>query len=105
MARWHLNDLRASLEQYGWRVVAELPGDDYRISGSWELHRGNSTSVVIIDFEGIDDMRTLPIQEAYACRIRGSEHSLYFGRRGRSGSAARGRWRAALASFVMTAAH
>jgi hypothetical protein len=103
MAQWHLNDLRASFERYGWRVVAELPGDDYKISGSWELLRGGNVSVLIIDFEGIDDMSTLPINEAYACRIRGSEHSLYFGRRGSSGSAARDRWRGELASFVVAA--
>ena len=103
MAQWHLNDLKASFERYGWRVVAELPGNDYKISGSWELQR--NASVVIVDFEGLDDMSTLPIHEAYACRIRGSEHSLYFGGRGNSGSAARDRWRSELASFVMAAGH
>jgi hypothetical protein len=103
MAQWHLNDLRAIFERYGWSIIAELPGDDYSISGSWELRRGGDASVLVIDFEGLDDMSTLPIHEAYACRIRGSEHSRYFGRRGNSGSAARDRWRSELVSFVMEA--
>jgi len=35
-ADWHLKELRASLEKRGWRVAAELPGDDRTISGSWD---------------------------------------------------------------------
>jgi hypothetical protein len=100
MAQWHLNDLRATFERYGWRVVGELPGDGHRISGSWELQRGNDASILILDFEGLDDMRVLPIHEAYACQIRGSAHSLYFTRPGNRGSAARTRWRTSLASFA-----
>ncbi|SRR5260370_617040 len=104
MAQWHLNELRASFERYGWRVVDELPGNRHGISGSWQLQRaGSNASVVIIDFEGLDDAHTLPVHQAYACRIRGSEHSLYFRRHGTSGSTARARWLRELASFVMAA--
>ncbi|MFC1745780.1 hypothetical protein ACFL35_17440 [Candidatus Riflebacteria bacterium] len=52
MAQWHLNDLRNSLIQKGWDIVAELPGDDYAISGSWQIQRGDKA--FIIDFNGLN---------------------------------------------------
>jgi hypothetical protein len=100
MAQWHLDELRGALERKGWRVVAEHPGDDYKVSGTWELHRSRDSRVVLIDFEGLDDLHALPIDESYACSMRGSKHSLYFRRRGESGSSARARWRGELQSFV-----
>ena len=36
MARWHLDELRSALERKGWRVVAQLPGDDYRVAATWD---------------------------------------------------------------------
>jgi hypothetical protein len=103
MARWHLDELRRSLERRGWRVVAELPGDDTRISGSWKLERArDSAAGVIIDFEGLggDGLHCLPMDESYACRARGTQHTLYFGRRGTPSSPARARWRQELALFT-----
>src|SRR5262245_97098 len=91
MAQWHLDELRRGLERFGWRMVAELPGDDVRVSGSWQLLRGNDPSVLTIDFDGLDGtgLHCLPMQESYACRIRGTDHVLYFGRRGTPTSAVR----------------
>ena len=102
MAQWHLDDLRRTLERSGWRIVAELPGDDIRISGSWRLERSRDPSVIMIDFEGMDGtgLRCLPMNKSYACRIRGTQHTLYFGRRSRPKSRARARWLQALASFA-----
>lgn len=104
MARWHLDELRTVLERKGWRVVAELPGDDYRVSATWELRRSGEPDPLLIDFEGLDDLKVLPVDESYACRVRGTDHSLYFSRRGETGSTARARWRDELESFVRSLA-
>ena len=101
MAGWHLDDLRAALERKGWNIV-ELEGDDYRVSGTWQLRRSNDPRTVFVDFEGLDDLKTLPLEQSYACRVRGTRNSLYFGRRGKSGSASRERWRTELGLFVDT---
>ena len=76
------------------------PGDDYAISGTWECRRAGDARVLLLDFEGLDDMKTLPLAESYACRARGTGHVLSFRRRGESGSAQRARWNSALAGFV-----
>ena len=100
MAKWHLDELRAALEQRGWRLKSELPGDDHRVSGSWALRRSGEARELVIDFEGLDESRVLPMTESYACAVRGSKQSLYFGRHGETGSSARERWRNELAKFV-----
>ncbi len=48
----------------------------------------------------MDDMRALPLEESYACRVRGTSHTLYFRRRGISGSKQRARWTGELSAFV-----
>jgi hypothetical protein len=105
MAQWHLDELRRRLERFGWRIIAELPGDGVRVSGSWQLERSGDPSVLTIDFDGLDGtgLRCLPTPESYACGIRGTEHVLYFGRRGTPSSVVRARWREELASFVKSA--
>jgi hypothetical protein len=100
MADWHLKELRAALEKRGWRIEAELPGDNYAISGSWRMKRAGDTRHLIVDFEGMDDLRVLPLSESYACDARGTSHSLYFLRRGVRGSKTRERWKSELAAFV-----
>lgn len=100
MAQWHLDELRMALERRGWRLASELPGDDYKISGTWALERAGQPNQLIIDFDGLDDMNTLPMAESYACSIRGTSTSLHFGRRGEKNSGARERWNRELASFV-----
>jgi hypothetical protein len=97
MADWHLQAIRSALEARGW-VIVEQPGDDYRISGTWELRRPRDERVLRIDFEGLDDMRTLPLDQSYGCQVRGTEGTppgLYL-RRAR----AKELWNAELAAFV-----
>jgi hypothetical protein len=93
----HLRLLEESLASKGWRVVAVHPGNDYDISATWEIQRSTSEPSLLIDFEGMDDMVCLPLEECYGCHIRGRrEPSLYFRRVNKS----RQRWEQELAEFV-----
>lgn len=79
-------------------MVAVHPGDDYRISASWELHRGGGDRL-FLDFDGLspDGDVCLPLTESYGCHARGrSRVGLYFGRVSRS----REHWERELAEFV-----
>jgi hypothetical protein len=96
MADWHLTDIEEALKRRGWRIVERLPGDDYRVSATWQLERGNDKRNVLIDFDGLDDLKTLPIEQSYSCTQRGARNSLYFRRKG-----ARNEWHAELAAFVL----
>src|SRR5262245_40369167 len=100
MAQWHLDELRAALERRGWRMSEELPGNDYDISATWKLIRSGTDGEVLIDFDGLDDMNTVPIAESFGCRARGTGLKLYFRRRGKSDPPQRERWRSDLMSFV-----
>jgi hypothetical protein len=100
MAQWHLDDLRNALDHLGWRFEAEHPGDDYRISATWEFSRSSPPTRLLIDFDGLDDMKTLPLLESYGCRVRDTTFSLYFGKRGEPESRARKRWAEQLATFA-----
>ena len=93
MAVWHLNDLEQALLLRGWRIVARLPGDNYRISATWRLERGNDPRSILIDFNGQADTKTLPIEESYGCDQRGTKNELYFRRKGTD-------WTKELAQFV-----
>ena len=83
-------------------MQSELPGDDVHVSGSWALARsGGDPPEVIIDFDGTDDTRVLPMVESYGCAVRGRRsHSLYFRRHGGGDAAQRERWKNELAQFV-----
>src|SRR5258706_4040666 len=100
MTQWHLDELREALERKGWRFVSELHGDDRAISGRWKFERSGQPSEVVIDFHGLDDLEVLPMNESYACYVQGSSHSLYFRRRGETGTPARERWKGELSAFV-----
>jgi hypothetical protein len=92
MAQWHLDELRDALSKKGWEVI-ELDGNDYDISGSWQIQRSTKTPPMHLDFQGLDDMRTLPMPCAYSCRLR--EHckvSLYFSRQRT--------WKACMSAFI-----
>jgi hypothetical protein len=81
MAQWHLDELRDALNQKGWDVTAELSGNDYDISGSWQIQRSTRRSPLHIDFSGLDDMLTLPVERAFGCHLRERINvSLYFSR-------------------------
>ena len=94
MAEWHLEDLRCALEKRGWLITVHA-GDDYRSSGTWELRRPRDTKAVWIDFNGLDDMRTLPVGQSYGCERRGTSIGLYF-RRARAADI----WKRELATFL-----
>ena len=101
MADWHLKEVKLEFEKNGWRIVAEHPGDGYRVSASWEIARGQDEVGIFIDFDGLDDMKTLPIDQSYGCSIRGWRASgLYFGRKGEGKSVKRERWQKDLKQFV-----
>jgi hypothetical protein len=102
MAEWHLTELRNELEKKGWRIIAEHPSPNLYISGSWEVQRNPSMASIFIDFEGIDDLNTLPMNESYGCNIRNHEPSgLYFSKRGeKSDSNKRKIWKSNLTDFV-----
>jgi len=85
MSEIHLKDIRRSLERARWGVVEEQEGDDYRISAVWIVERPGGGSRFHLEFEGLGDTRTLPIEESYACSVREAEDvSCYFSRQGRS---------------------
>jgi hypothetical protein len=65
MSDFHLKILRDAIERRGW-AIEELPGDDYAVSATWRITRGESVRLHI-DFDGLDDMQTLPIQISYGC--------------------------------------
>ena len=101
MADWHLSELRGAIEKIGWRFVAEHPSEHLYISGTWEFTRDSSEPNLFIDFQGIDDLRTLPMNESYACHIRGhATQDLYFSRKGPEGSGRRKAWKQELHNFV-----
>ena len=101
MAQWHLDELRAALERRGWRVTIDLPGNDYDISATWRLVRSGQQPIeVFLEFDGLDDLNTLPVTESYACSVRGTRQSLYFRRRGDNDPPARERWMIELAEFA-----
>jgi hypothetical protein len=98
----HLRALEEALLRRGWRIIAVHPGDDYRISATWEIQRSSKQPSQFIDFDGLDDMVCLPLEESYACHIRGRSHkdraaSLYF----RKPNKSRDLWEQDLAAFVL----
>lgn len=96
MGLWHQEELRNALDRRGWRIVAEHPGNDYSISGSWELERSTNRPRLWVDFEGLDDLNCLPMAQSYCCSVRGVEGvGLYF-RKQRS----RAIWMRELAEFI-----
>jgi hypothetical protein len=99
MSKPHLRALEEALARRGWRVAAVHPGDDYRISATWEIRRSGDRSSLFIDFDGmgLDGDRCLPLEESYGCAVRGRDSvSLYFRKINRS----RQLWEKELADFV-----
>ncbi len=94
MSQKHLDDLRKALERKHWVVSKELEGNGYDVTGSWEVSRPDESTAFHIDFEGLDDLETLPINKAFGCRVRErTDVAAYFARVTRS-------WPAELASFI-----
>ena len=98
MAEWHLKDLRNALESRGWRIVNELPSRHLYISGTWEIERDGKR--LSIDFNGIDDLNTLPMEKSYGCGVEGKIEGLFFSRKGTKGSERAKTWKNELEKFV-----
>ncbi len=93
MGDTHLSELKTALEKKGWRLISQLEGDGYRISGVWRIQRSTRIPPTEVLFAGLDDMQTLPIERAYACEVKEhKEIGLYFG--------SMKEFRAALPAFV-----
>jgi hypothetical protein len=94
---WHQNELRDALAQKGWTIVAEHPGDEVRVSGSWEIQRSTRKPSLLIDFDGLKDgLCCLPMPQSYACRLRDHpEQSLCFWKK-----RSRSRWSEDLRQFI-----
>jgi hypothetical protein len=85
MSTSHLDAFRKVLESSSWVVESESDGNDYETSGVWRIARSNGEHSMHIEFEGLDDLNTFPIQRSYGCRIREQpDISLYFSRISRS---------------------
>jgi hypothetical protein len=78
MAQWHLDELREELERKGWQFVRFIPSEDLYVSGSWEIKRFGSLKSIFIDFDGVDDLNTLPMKESYGCQVGEKTDGLYF---------------------------
>ena len=96
----HLSELRAALADRGWRVIAERLRGEGGVQGAatWEVRRGDAGPLVFIDFAGLGGMgEDIPLEESYACDVRGRRNAgLYFRRINRS----RELWLRDLAAFV-----
>ena len=101
MAQWHLDELRNLLQRRGWSIIAQQAGDGYSVSATWVIQRSTRFEPLLIDFEGLDDMETLPLEQSFGCYIRGrSSTGMYFGRKGHKSSERRANWDEELAKFV-----
>lgn len=75
----HLKLLKNALESNKWLVVSESEGNDYDIAAYWEVARPSGAPTFTIAFNGLDDMQTLPIEQAFGCYVIGkTEISCYF---------------------------
>jgi hypothetical protein len=98
VSEWHLRELEAQLARGGWQVIVVHDGDQRRVSASWEIERAKRR--LVLDFEGSDDLITLPLDQAYGVQVRGnSEVGLYFSKKPTQGRPNRS-WERDLASFV-----
>ncbi len=81
MSEITLKQLRNTLERNHWRVLDELPGDDYRFSGFWVIARPDNSSQLTIAFNGLNDMETYPMDKSYGFElVEHPEISAYMGK-------------------------
>jgi hypothetical protein len=85
MSSQHLSGIKSALERSQWRVIDELPGNDHFISAVWRIARPDGSGIFHLEFEGMDDLDTLPIERAYGIRVREApEIGAYFARPSRT---------------------
>ncbi len=81
MSEITLNQLRNTLERDHWKVLDELPGDDYKFSGFWRIARPDNSCPLTIAFNGLDDMETYPMEKSYGLElVEYPEISAYMGK-------------------------
>jgi hypothetical protein len=77
----HLKQLRNALENQHWKIISEKDGNDYDISRVWVIARPDGSNQLHIEFEGLDDLKTLPLEKSYGCRIKeATDVAAYFGK-------------------------
>jgi hypothetical protein len=94
MSNQHLRDIKAVLERNHWRVQDELSGDDHGTSAVWRVARPDGADAFHLEFQGLDDMETRPIERAYGINVREApEIAAYLARVSRT-------WPTELAQFI-----
>ena len=66
----HIEDLRKKLNEHHWVISEELEGNELDISGYWvinQLYEPNKS--LTLGFEGMDDLKVLPMEKSYACFV------------------------------------
>jgi hypothetical protein len=99
MSQPHLRALEEALARRGWRIFTVHPGDDYRISATWEIQCSGQPNL-LLDFDGMDTSGDycLPLEQSYGCQVRGrAAVALYFRRVNKR----RSLWEQELAAFVL----
>ena len=85
MSDFHLSDLRSILDSNKWNIVDEADGNDYNISAIWKIARIDGRCVQHLQFDGLNELGCLPVQESYGCTVMESPKiSLYFSRKHRN---------------------
>lgn len=92
----HLKQLKNKLTHHNWNIISETGGNDYDVSALWVVARPDGSNQFHIEFLGLDDLETLPIEKSYACRIKERpEVSAYFSKISKS-------WPEELSRFITT---
>ena len=94
MSEERLTALRNALETNHQVLISEKQGNDYDVSAIWVISRPDGKTKLHIEFDGLDDMKTLSIEESFGCSVREIPNlDLYFARINRT-------WDEALLKFV-----
>lgn len=100
MSQSHLSELYSLLVQRGWNVVEHREScAAIEVLGAavWEVRRYENGPAILIDFPSFGAIgEDIPLEESYACEVRGQPISPYFSRVNRS----REKWVEQLTSFV-----
>lgn len=98
MSQAHLEELHKALSRHGWQVTERRRGDEgANGAGTWQLRRYEGGPPLLLDFAGFGGLgEDIPLEESYACQLRGTNRHLYFSRINKS----RKRWLSELESFM-----
>ena len=66
-------------------MVQEQPGNDVNISAVWRVARPDGSHPFHLEFQGTDELRVRPLEEAFGVHVREArEIGAYFARVGRT---------------------